>query len=472
MYDIIVFGSDISALTAASVSASNGLRTCLLREDAWLPSYVQAHSSFETDPLPWTGFHAGGVADVLLDKLGISLPVRFSDPSCQIVLPRHRVSLSRDHAQTAADMTRAFPGFSREITTLINTLQKGHPLFFDDSGYALRSISSFSERLREAVTLPRRALRLSSFRRTIEGLSHNPALSTLFGVHEAFFSHFYSSAIPPLPKGTEALGMSQMGVAEIMGGNKVLYEELLRCVTARGGRHLSECNAVNCSLNNTIEITVSSPAGEQTVTAPRLILSCPSPLFDHIAVHNPSFAKKAHSLSEKAAWWYPFTVHLAVRERSLPEQMGRHVLIVDDMGQSLLNGNAVHLYTAKTGTDNGDVTLHITALVDFLPHAGNSDRLHVITRSMHDTVSAVLPFLDEGTIYCDFASSIAHAHMTAHTRAPRFPISGTGARGTLISQKTPFKNIFLTGPAIIPCCGFEGDIASGMHAAYLAGGIY
>ena len=471
MYDIIVFGSDISSLTAASLSASKGLRTCLLREDSWVPSFAPPGFSFETDPSPWTGFHAGGIADVLLDKLGFSLPYRFCEPSCQIALPLHRVSISRDYAQTAAELTREFHDSSRDINLLMKKLQTGHSLFPDVVEYAVRSSSSLSKHLNDAVVLPCRFARLSSFRRIIAALYRNPALSTLFGAYETFFSYLFSQSIPPSAKEIVIPGIWQREIVDIMGGNKVFYEELLRSITTRKGRHLSGCTITDCSIDGpVIEITVSSPSGEQTVTAPRVIISCPSALFDHIATQNAVFAKKMHRLPEKSTWRYPYTLHMAVREQSLPEQLARHSVIIGDHKKSLFNGNAVHLYTAQNGTDGGEASLHITTLIDFVPHTDNSDRLHAIARSMHDTVSIVVPFLGEGTVYCDVASSITHAQMTAHTRSPRFPVCATGSRRTLLSQRMPYKNVFLTGPAIIPRCGFEGDIASGIHAAYLAGG--
>ena len=53
-------------------------------------------------------------------------------------------------------------------------------------------------------------------------------------------------------------------------------------------------------------------------------------------------------------------------------------------------------------------------------------------------------------------------------RGLRYKAQSTPTGLSFLSGRTPVKNVYLTGNALIPGLGFEGEIISGINAARLA----
>ncbi|MEQ8162853.1 MAG: hypothetical protein ABRQ34_04985, partial [Smithellaceae bacterium] len=109
------------------------------------------------------------------------------------------------------------------------------------------------------------------------------------------------------------------------------------------------------------------------------------------------------------------------------------------------------------------------AATTFLPagdEVWSQENLAAQASSIIDRLEFFLPFLKENIDFFDLEKSIeiskiSHGIITPKYKMRNSLLTGFAAR----TNKTGFKNIYLTGASLLADAGFEGEILSGMNAS-------
>jgi phytoene dehydrogenase-like protein len=187
--------------------------------------------------------------------------------------------------------------------------------------------------------------------------------------------------------------------------------------------------------------------------------------------------KKFFGLSKKSAALkpshYPFTLHLGVYGKGIPEKMSEYVIFVKNERKILEDCNLLFLEVSAP-SDEGRApkemrAMSVTTFLDKSPASADNASLKETAKKMLGNLEHFLPFLKEHIAFMDIEKSIEISikqqkiinNKYRSTKGMSFGIS-------TLSNKTPMKNVFLTGGALLPGLGFDGEIISGINAARIA----
>ena len=117
-YDVIVLGADLGPLLTAAILAKRGFRVLVLGCDTLDDTYEE-----EGLRLPrWPSYFGVGESPIVrrvFSDMGLWQIVRRKlqplDPSYQVVLPRVRLDVTRDHARYMEEIAREFPEAARGV---------------------------------------------------------------------------------------------------------------------------------------------------------------------------------------------------------------------------------------------------------------------------------------------------------------------------------------------------------------------
>ncbi len=114
---VLVIGAGIGGLTTAALLAKAGMDVTVLEAHVdpggCAATFYHQGYRFDAGATLVGGFQPGGAHDLVGRALGITWPVRRSDPAMEVVLPGERVTRWGDLARWEAERQRVFPGTER-----------------------------------------------------------------------------------------------------------------------------------------------------------------------------------------------------------------------------------------------------------------------------------------------------------------------------------------------------------------------
>jgi phytoene dehydrogenase-like protein len=168
--------------------------------------------------------------------------------------------------------------------------------------------------------------------------------------------------------------------------------------------------------------------------------------------------------------YYPFTIHLGIRQNSIPEKMARHVAVISDVNKNIYDDNLIILELSAPEDEKTISTAKssLSATV-FLPDdqmTWSKENLTANARSIIERLEYFLPFLKENIEFFEIKESINISKKQRDVINPKYQLQNSFISGFAAkSNKTKFGNIYLTGASLLTDAGFEGEIISGMNAA-------
>ncbi|MBU2227665.1 MAG: hypothetical protein KJ936_08365, partial [Proteobacteria bacterium] len=169
----------------------------------------------------------------------------------------------------------------------------------------------------------------------------------------------------------------------------------------------------------------------------------------------------------------PFCLHKGVHEKGIPERLAPYAVVVPDETRPVTDGNLVFLETSFPGetgrAPEGRRAVTATVFLKNSPLRLTDRELKEQATGVIDSLEGFLPFLRESIDYLHVEKSIALSrrcqeivNQKYHTR--KRPFFGISA----LRQETPRSKVFLTGGMLLAGQGFEGEIRSGINAAFWA----
>jgi phytoene dehydrogenase-like protein len=475
VYDTIVIGNDLSSFIAAVSSAHRGRKTVLLSEEG-LPDWHQVSGyTFNVDPMPLAGFGPDQTGSRFLTDYGIRLSddpnVHRLNPAFQMILPDHRIDFFHDIHEVVEELAKEFINERIDTQELYISLSK-----ISDAIYALLKENPY--------ILPVNYKRFVMFLRNIPNilkiklswvkmhrmLQKNPSLKKIF---EATFNwlsnlhingnHSFSMMSPYI------LSLPQRGLYYHSGGKGSLMEALRSKFVACGGVWIKEGLIVGMALKDEINIEIKTCEERLALRGKSLIVSITSGSLD-LLLGNRKFRRLDRRLKKVYARYYPFTLHMGVHNKVIPEKTAPYVVIMVEENSGVMDNDAV--YVEISAQDDirkapaGKRTLSATVFLKDSPMCFSVQELEERARMIIKHLETFLPFLKENIDYLDVEASINLSRRYQKMMNQKYQIRGDVLFGiNTLSGRTPMKNVYLTGGMLLAGLGFEGEILSGMHAA-------
>jgi len=473
MYGLIVIGNDLSSHIAAAVASRHGINTAMLAEsEIGEEIRLTGDFVFNIDPTPITGLGTNQTLLSLLTELDISPSEGESlllNPAYQVILPEHRLDFFNDKESLVKEMVREFPELAGEINSFYDAVIKNsdvvgkwlqdHPFiqpeslkdyidYFKITPYLIRH-KFYNIKLKQIM------FRNASFKKVME--AQQALLSFKIKNHDSIFSHFQYSA--PL-----------RGVYYFSQGKQGLLNSLITKIESTNGLYLNNCEVLSIKKGKLIEVTVMDKDGTASkIEADNLIVSTKWQNRHLLIEHKKKFNLDDLTRPIKVSY-YPFTIHLGIRQKSIPEKMARHVAVISDVNKNIYDDNLIILelsspeYEKTTSTVKSSLSATVFLSDDQM--TWSKENLTANARSIIERLEYFLPFLKENIELFDIKESINISKKQRDIVNPKYQLQNSFISGFAAkSNKTRFGNIYLTGASLLADAGFEGEIISGMNAA-------
>jgi phytoene dehydrogenase-like protein len=474
MYDTIIIGQDLSSLIAALAASSHGLKTVLITEGIGETEHRDEGYSFSIDPMPLSGFADRQTVFCLLRKLNLRTEapkMLLMDPALQVILPGHRVDLFHDARKLINDMIREFPQERHEIKRLYRAFFKSAALIErwvsqDDAGRA----DFFMKVLRRVARFPAAASGCYSL--AISENGNDRALKQVIQAQIAILSHLDTdSRLLPL-SAAYLLSSPARGIFCPLGGRTAWTQWLRKEYANAGGILMDGCSVMRIDTKSEIIVDLEHAGSSTTLHGKTLVVSAHWEKLKLLLFHSKVFRSLVHRLSSNHPNAYPFCLHLGVHEEGLPERMAPYVAVILDDKMPVCYHNLVFIEKSLQGDTSrapeGRRAVSATIFLKNSPLLIDDSELKSISKTVINSLESFLPFLRENIDYVNIDKSIAFARQSQEIVNKKYQSrkSSIIAMNTL-PPVTPLSNVFLTGGILRAGLGFEGEILTGMDAAFL-----
>lgn len=472
MYDTIVLGNDPGSLIAAVTLASHGEKTVLLTMEDTPDLYSESGYTFDIDPLPWTGLNRGDVLRQLLAHLLITHEDCPLDPALQIIFREHRIDIYNETEAYFKEMEREFPDEAWKILNFYKSIAKSGTFA---SGLIGKNLHLQPETVGDYINLLRNMPAIMSKKRAfaanLRTIQKEPELKKILEAQILLLSNLDPYGISPISF-ARTLSLSLNRFFYHTGGKHHLIEKLKKKFETDGGI-IERCSILTLELERAIKANVKV-GGEDipTIYGRNIIISTKYENFTSLLEENRKFSALRRRCDEINPSLYPFTIHIGVQDRCIPEKMGVYVVIVSDETGSAEDGNLLFLETSKPGdtlrAPDGKRAISATTFLKNSPSELDNNALENIAEVMLKTLEGFLPFLKENLDFMDLEQSINISRSCYRAINYKYKVKNPFVGMSFLPNKTPLKNVFLTGGMLMPGLGFEGEIMSGINAAKLA----
>lgn len=474
MYDTIIIGNDVSSLIAALILSRHGMKTVLLSDNDHSNIFSDSQYTFNCDPFPLTGFGLNQTCSRVFADLQIPLTdisdIQKVNPGLQIILPDHRMDCFFEQDAFLQDLEREFPVYRNEISQFYSSVVKiGYLLdkrIYENPTIYPRTYNDFLKILKTIPILIRERLSILKYFRF---LKKNPALcrfseaimSVLSYIHEATGKFSLLSAY--------ILSLPMKGIYYNNSSND-LFSTIRTKYEKFGGQIIENCSVIRTCVNKEIDVDIKALDTLSTIRGRYLIASTKSKSMKLLIENNRKLAHLNRKLRSAKTTFYPFTIHMGVLEKCIPEKMGHYVVIIGDEEKPVMDNNLVFLkISSKDDTARascGKRALSATAFLQESPSTLNDNELKGVSTAIFKSVEACLPFLNENLDYFNIEKSIEMSRRCQEMINQKYMMPFNPFFGiSRISHKTPIRNVILTGGMLLAGFGFEGEIISGMNAA-------
>ena len=469
MYGLIVIGDDLSSHVAAAVACSYGIKTALLSESGMGDVCFIGDLAFNVDHTPLTGFGEDQIGLSLLTALGISPESVLLNPAYQIILPENRIDFFNNRQDLVKEMTREFPELAAGIKSFYNAVARNSDIaakwLRNHPDIAPRSPREYIDFIKlipqllrckfDNANLGRMMSLNASFKKVME--AQKVLLSFRTNNQKSIFSYFQYSA-------------PMRGAYCFSQGKQSLFDSLLKKIEAADGLYQNRCEVLSIKKGKLIEVTFMDKDGTASrIEADNLIVSTKWQNM-HLLIKRKKKINLSDLIRPVKISHYPFTIHLGINPKCIPEKMAKHVAVISDVDKDIYDNNLIILeLNAHAGelSASASTKIPLSATV-FLPNdqaIWSDENLSQTADSIINRLEYFLPFLKENIEFSDIEESINISKKQREIVNPKYQL-----RNSLITSfaaktnKTRFGNIYLTGASLLTDAGFEGEIISGINA--------
>ncbi len=475
MFDTIVIGNDLSSLIAAVTSLLGGKRTALLRE-GHIPSFhSESGYSFNIDPFPWTGFGQHECFRQFLDAVDESLIEEYLihplNPSLQVLSPCHRIDMSNVKEHCLKEFKREFESDIEAIESLYETLERKNDVLskiLNDGIYRhSRSVRDVARFIGYSPALLWHRLSLS---RKFKSLRNNLSLQKMIDAITLLFSNMSADNTNPFVRAyaLTSLFHEQFYFA---GGKHTLIDKLIKTFSDSGGSLIGGCSILRLNIKDTVKVDITMNDENRTINGRCIILSEKWEKLKPLLFTDKRFSPLGGRYEAIGKPLHPFTLHVGVNGKGIPEKMSEYVIIISEEDKPLTNGNLLFVeMSSRTDTSrapSGKRAVSISVFLDDSPLRLSNTILQKESYNMLKNIEKLLPFFKENIDYLNTGKSIDMSRQYQEVICRKFSTARSDILGiSPFSCATSAHNVFLTGGMLFAGLGFIGEILSGIDAAH------
>jgi len=477
MFDTIVTGNDLSSLIAALATMRKGRKTLLLREGNIPDFYSDSGYTFNIDPFPWTGFGPGGRFRQLLSDMDIPFIDQSTiyplDPAFQIIFPEHRIDLFSDIGLQLQEIKREFSIDVERVKTFYESVFSNEKLIANliDEKPCIRP-ETILEYFKSIFNIPALVWHKTDLSKRFQPVRQHPFLKNIFDAEILLLSNLHKDDPPPLSF-AYILALLMDKFYYHIGGKHHLIEAIERKFADMGGVVIKGCSIIRLSMAEQIKVDVIINEEAFEINSNDVIISTKWEKFKPFVLDDERFIKFREKYMSVEKSYFPFTIHMGLCDKGIPERMTEYVVIIADEKKPLTNGNLVFLeMSAREDTGrapSGKRAMSASVFLEDSPLRLGDDELKEISKNILRNVEDFLPFFEENLDFINIDKSIEISRKYQEVLNHKYTEKKNSILGiSLLSNTTPVKNVFLTGGMIFAGLGFEGEIISGLNAANLS----
>ena len=478
LFDVTVLGSNLSGLVTSALLVKRGYNVLVVDLESERHEIKKDGYTLRRFPALFFGFGPNQIFTEIFQELGIPVleKKRFSlaEPAYQMVLPQNRIDVFQGRKELFEILKREFPDQSTMMMSFYNDI--------DSYASAIRNFLSQDiiyppSTIREGMKTRRAAKQVISafkgkskvdYRTFLESYQMSGPAMAFIDAQTQFLSQVYPDEMT-IYYAAYLLGWTNNGIFKADGGIKALEDICKERISSyRGSFHQSK---------GVEEIEFGKIAGikfpevrEKIKT--RYILYTGNPgefMKAHSPKHFKGGLKDMMSVPEPSC--HTFTLYLGIDEHVVPVGMEENVIVVNNPDKGLIEGNMIFLRLSHSG----DTTFApagkrlLSATMKIKP---DGDELTVmeaqrISREAVELIEEIIPFLDG---YLDFiAIEESFALYQAERREAFRPTIDPDDRFgvAFLTNRMPHKQVFYSGPGVLPGLGIEGEGFAAQQVANL-----
>lgn len=488
IYDVCIVGSQLGGVVAGALLARRGLRVLHLSHGDLGQGYADNGYALPWGPVAVPSPRHMPAAEAVLAELGLTTDVSRalepSNPDLQLLLPRHRVDVSRDPAVLRAELRREWPDQADALETALGVLFA----HYDVAGFFLKAAPPLPpDGLGEKLAV-RKALKLaqSAPNAPTEPVGKRSPLADLEG-HELVrslriavrFLSYLDGPISPLSE-IRLLGGALRGTHRLAAGQGALRELIRRRIVESRGE--LKGGPGEPAVVSSIEVgdgriaSVRLAGSPDVFVARAYVLAADAESIRKLLPSEAAASRSARILQQISPRRRLFSVNLVVKLAALPPALGENVLALRDpaAGDGIDNAVFVQILPARRDGKKGPGELvtdeRVVCASAFIPAAASSrDELAAAAASIREAVAEAVPFFERHLV-CESAPVLnAPPDLQEGVRLLSQPLYETGIDGALgvtgLPVRAPWKNAFFAGREVVPGLGLEGEFFAGIQAA-------
>jgi len=487
LYDVCVIGSQLGGVVAGALLARRSFRVLHIAHDDPGFHYVDQGYVLPHGPAVLPSPRHLPMAEAVLAELGLGTDLGRalapSDPDLQLLLPRHRVDISREAPVLRAELRREWPREADALEAGFGELST----LFDFSGFFLRAAPplppdgimeklAVRKALRTAASMPGAPPRRADQATAFPGLEEHELVRSLVTFHR--FLTYQDGPPSPLSL-VRLLGGALRGTNRLPGGLGTLREMVRRRIAESRGELRG--GPGEPALASSLEfdgrrVAAIRLAGSPDAHAARaFIVATDAARFLPLLPPELREARATAPLQRVRATRQLATVNLVVRQTALPPALGENVLALRDAagGDGIDNAVFLQVLPARRDTKKGERGATAETVADervvcasaFVPADVAPATLASAASAIREAVADAIPFFERHLV-AESTPVLATARTEAGAVHPLYAGDGDDALGVAgLPVRGHWKNLFFAGREVVPGLGIEGEFYAGIQAA-------
>jgi hypothetical protein len=491
IYDVCVVGSQLGGVVAGALLARRGLRVLHVAHDDPGFHYLDQGYILPFGPAVIPSPRQMPAAEAVLSELGLatdfSRALAPSDPDLQLLLPKHRVDLSREAAVLRTELRREWPQEAEPLEAGF----AGLGTLFDFAGFFLRAApplppDGFGERravkkaIKAASSAPGAPAEPVGAARPFAALEDHELVRSLHVAHR--FLTYLDGEPSPLSL-VRLLGGAFRGTHRLPGGQGTLREMVRRRIAEsrgelRGGPG-EPAVAVGLELEGGRVAAVRLADSPDAHVARAFIVATDADRLAALLPADVRASRDAAALGRIRPRRQLLTLNLIVKQTALPPALGENVLALRDarLGDGLENAVFLQVLPARRdagrkGTDKAPAAEAVTdervvCASGFIPaDVRGREAIAAAAARIREAVADAIPFFERHLVA---ESTPLLAAPDRLDLPPVHPLYETDLEETLgvtgLPVRGAWKNLFFAGREVVPGLGIEGEFFAGIQAA-------
>jgi hypothetical protein len=487
IYDVCIVGSQLGGIVAGALLARRGFRVLHVAHHDVGPSYSDSGYVLPWGPASVPSPRFMPAAEAALAELGLATDVARalepSDPDLQLLLPKHRVDVSRDPAVLRTELRREWPNEAEALEGRFAALGT----LFEFAGFFLKAApplppDGFGERrtvrkaLKLASTAPNAPKDPVGVATPFEGLEDHELVQSL-GVAHRFLTYLDG---PPSPLSqVRLLGGALRGTHRLAGGQGTLREMIRRRIAEsrgelRGGPgEPAAASALEIEGGRVTAIRLADSPDAHVARA--FVLATDAATALGLVPADAAETKALRVLAQIRPRRRLFSLNLIVKQAALPPALGENVLALRDPagGDGLDNAVCLQVLPARRDGKKGSAETvtdeRVVCASAYVPaDLSSREELTRCAARIREAVADAIPFFERHLV-AESAPALAAAGAGDGARLLAHPLYETELESTLgvtaLPVRGPWKNLFFAGREVVPGLGLEGEFYAGIQAA-------